>query len=975
MCMPSVSAQYVDWRHSGSLFILTTPEGVDLSPEAEVLGFPLLVRLNRDWFDFGQAQLEGADLRFSSSDGTSLAYQVEHWDREQGTASIWVRIPSIRGNARQELRMHWGNPGAASESSGADVFNPSNGYLSVWHLGDEVLDEVGTLESKDTGTESIAGIVGKARHFPDGKGVYCGQEITSYPSGPESTHSTQVWFRAKGTFGRLVAWGNEEGQGKVTMQFHNPPQIRMDCYFSDADVQGDCAGATKEWTLAMHTYHEGESRIYINGVLAGTGNPRAQTLSVKRPARLWLGGWYNNYAFVGDMDEARVSSVARSADWARLEYENQRPMQTLLGSLVQPGSGLSLSAQELRVSEGASAAVQAEALGAQKVYWTLDQGAGSQVVAVDRLHYTLEAGRVVGDASWLLRFHAIYPHEVKTLDCRVEVAEAVPEPVFSMLAPAGWDGRETIDVRPRITNLEQLKAAGVADLSYDWSVLGMAVLQQIKADRLVLNRSQNSGTLVVQLTLRNGGAAVSASIPIEVQEPVQDPWVERVPGEHEQPQEGQFYARGPLDLGTLIYNGVLSDPADGVFLKLYVGDELLSRQSQALGADRLYSFSVELKPGLVKYRVEFGSLSGKRETLLHSVGDLLCGDAYIIQGQSNALATDTHEESPRETHEWVRSFARTRFYRDGEQQSLWCKPVWKAQQEHRAELGWWGMELAKGLVESQGVPIFILNGAVGGTRIDQHQRNEANPTDLETIYGRLLWRVREARLTHGIRGILWHQGESDQGAAGPTGRYGWEDYQDYFVRMSDGWKRDFPNLQHYYVFQIWPNACSMGNGNGDMLREVQRTLPRLYSNMDILPTLGITPPGGCHYPLVGWSQFASRVQPLIERDFNGRLGQGLQGGPDLVRASYLDADRQALVLEFDQALVWSDTLLDQFYLDGVRDLFLRGELAGHVLTLHLKESSAAGTVTYLREQSWERENLLRGHSGMEALSFCEVAIE
>ena len=33
------------------------------------------------------------------------------------------------------------------------------------------------------------------------------------------------------------------------------------------------------------------------------------------------------------------------------------------------------------------------------------------------------------------------------------------------------------------------------------------------------------------------------------------------------------------------------------------------------------------------------------------------------------------------------------------------------------------MELAKRLVESQKIPICIINGAVGGTRIDQHQRN------------------------------------------------------------------------------------------------------------------------------------------------------------------------------------------------------------------------------------------------------------
>ena len=42
------------------------------------------------------------------------------------------------------------------------------------------------------------------------------------------------------------------------------------------------------------------------------------------------------------------------------------------------------------------------------------------------------------------------------------------------------------------------------------------------------------------------------------------------------------------------------------------------------------------------------------------------------------------------------------------------------------------------------MPICMINGAVGGTRIDQHQRNPADPEDVATIYGRLLWRVQQA---------------------------------------------------------------------------------------------------------------------------------------------------------------------------------------------------------------------------------------
>lgn len=83
------------------------------------------------------------------------------------------------------------------------------------------------------------------------------------------------------------------------------------------------------------------------------------------------------------------------------------------------------------------------------------------------------------------------------------------------------------------------------------------------------------------------------------------------------------------------------------------------------------------------------------------------------------------------------------------------------------------MESAKRLMASENVPICILNGALGGTRIDQHQRTPDNPADLTTLYGKWLWRLKQARRTHGIRGVLWHQGENDQPADTPSGDPGW----------------------------------------------------------------------------------------------------------------------------------------------------------------------------------------------------------
>ncbi|MGY8767180.1 MAG: GDSL-type esterase/lipase family protein, partial [Pirellulales bacterium] len=609
-----------------------------------------------------------------------------------------------------------------------------------------------------------------------------------------------------------------------------------------------------------------------------------------------------------------------------------------------------------------------------KVSWILKQDGEETVVAVDRFRFTFDAGRVTGDRDLVLRFKAVYEDGVKTIDIPVSVQEAIFEPAFTLQAPSNWNGRQSIEIISDVTNLKQMQAQGADKLDYDWRVSGLATINRSELGKLVLKRAQNSGTVTITATISNGGAGVSASTTIEVKEPNYDAWVQRVPDKDEKPQDNQFYARDDTNLGTAYCNGTLTQTADALLLKLYSDDKLIKTLTQKPTQGDAYSFAVKLKPGLIKYRIELVAETDEKETILHQATNLVCGDAYIIEGQSNALATDTREQSPLETNEWIRSFATVRAA-ENDPTNLWCNPVWKSGREHKAQLGWWGMELAKRLVRSQKIPICIINGAAGGTRIDQHQRSESNPTDPETIYGRLLWRVQEAKLTHGIRAVLWHQGESDQGAAGPDGGYGWETYQQYFVRMSAAWKQDFPNIRHYYVYQIWPNACSMGNGNGDMLRERQRTLPSLFSNMAILSTLGIQPGGGCHYPLEGWTKFAEMVQPLIERDLYARDALRFLTPPNLKRASYTNSAKDAIALEFDQAVAWDDKLVGQFYLDNEEGAVASGSVSGSVVTLKLKGKMATGKITYLKEMQWSQDKLLLGKNGLAALTFCQVPIE
>jgi hypothetical protein len=968
-CFFDAQAQYPGWKHSGSLFLLTTPEGANLAATASETDFPVLVRLRWDFFDFQQARPQGEDLRFATLAGAPLAYQIDQWDAAHGTASIWVRVPAIRGNDRQEIRIFWGRADALSESKGEAVFNVSNGYLSVWHMGEPVRDEAGTLETRDVGTSATQGMIGEARHLAGRQGIFGGDRITNYPSGA-AAHSSEAWFRAERPNSTIFGWGNEGGGrgSKVRMQLRSPPHLHVDSDFSDVKCQA--AVPRSEWAHVMHTYQNGDGRIYLNGQLDGQSSP---LLNIRSPARLWLGGWYNNYDFIGDLDEVRISRVARSADWVRLQYENQKDLQTLVGPVVQPGDAFAASPARLIVAEGATATLSAQAGGAQKIYWILKAEGRETLVAVDRFQYQFAAGRFTGDRSASLQLRAVYAGGVRTQDIPITLREEIPDPVFTLSAPATWDGRQPIEVALRIANQDAMQAKGAGKLDCRWSASGIAVIREEAPGRLLLKRAQNSGGLTVSATIHNGGEPVTQSVTIRVAEPPKDEWVARPAARDEQPADNQFYARDDRNEGTLAYCGVLNEAADEVFLRVYADDQLYQNASRRLGEDRSYAFAVKLKPGLIRYRVEFGHRTGGREMVVRAVTNLVCGDAYLINGQSNAVATDWGKEEPAFRSEWIRSFGSMSGSPKGLR--LWGEAVPRNREGEQLQIGYWGMELARRLVENHRIPICILNGAVGGSRIDQHQRNPENPVDMATIYGRLLWRVQQAGLTHGIRAVLWHQGENDQGADGPTGGFGWETYRQYFIDLAAAWKQDYPNLQNYYIFQIWPRSCAMGfNGSDNRLREVQRTLPEAFSRMGIMSTLGIEPPGGCHFPAAGYAELARLIAPLVERDQYGAVFPGSITPPNLQQVSYANARRDAILVEFDQPVKWDDALAAQFYLDGERGRVVAGSASGKAVTLKLAAPSTARHLTYLDGGAWSQKTLLRGENGIAALTFCDVPV-
>ena len=407
-----------------------------------------------------------------------------------------------------------------------------------------------------------------------------------------------------------------------------------------------------EWMHVVHTYENGEARLYVNGVLDWLEPSARPPLAIKSPARLWIGGWYDNYDFVGDIDEVRISKVARSADWVRLQYENQKPLQTLVGPLVQPGNEFAVSPERAdRARKARASTLTAKAGGAQKVYWILkrdgrEDGRGGGPVP---LHVRRRAGRLA-TSRVTLQFKAIYADGVKTKDIPITIKEDIPEPVFT-LEGAGHVGRPRDD-RGRAADRQSRRDAGQGrgrtEVRLDRRGQ-FAVIKEVAPGKLILKRAQNSGH--ADRRPRSTTAAQRRHAARHHRGHRTEARCLGGSGRRPRTRSRRTTSSTPATTGTkarCTTTARSTRPADAVFLKVFADDQLYQdREPASSAADKILRLRGEAQAGAdqVPGRVRLEDRR-QRDGAAHR-DNLVCGDAYLINGQSNAVATDFGKERPR----------------------------------------------------------------------------------------------------------------------------------------------------------------------------------------------------------------------------------------------------------------------------------------------------------------------------------------
>ncbi len=327
------------------------PDGAALS------NFPLLYKVTdpdmRTVANGGHVQdNSGHDIIFYlNACDTKLDHQLESYNPVTGELTAWVRIPSLSSTSNTRIYTYYGNNTVAASTSTNAVWD--NTYSAVWHLNDNPAGTApqvayvtshgrhGTTYGSMSAARLVAGKIEGAYNFDE---VNDHVRIPDFLYGQELTVS--FWFNLSevngGSYQYMFShgpWSTPNslnvyiGEDNITIPSEIQNLQMLKTVFRDSNDANnfDTLDVGNTWVdgnwhyYTMRIQNTGGASTYIDGILrrqytvwgANTFDPVTD---------IYLGGREDlNSArfFGGSLDEVRISTAWRSANWIRAEFNNQ----------------------------------------------------------------------------------------------------------------------------------------------------------------------------------------------------------------------------------------------------------------------------------------------------------------------------------------------------------------------------------------------------------------------------------------------------------------------------------------------------------------------------------------------------------------------------------------------------------------------------------------------------------------------------
>lgn len=529
------NADFSAWSDTLEVYINTSASGANVPNTLS--NFPLLVRLDQSGFNFAKAKTGGADIRFSTSGGTALPYQIERWDSAAGKAEVWVLADTVRGNnATQFLRLYYGNPAAADSSNPAATFPASLGLSAVFHMGqagtgarqNSAAGGAAATTNNYDGDERRPGIIGMADSLDGaatGDWLDLGAGYADFSAG--FTYSAWVYPSAAkryshfldlggGVASNNIIVGREDLTNHLIVHLYHPggaqSRLRSDAYLTDNAWQ---------YITVVITNADSLVRWFKNGSLIESKKMLAPLGNVVRTSN-WMGRspWTADEYFQGKLDEVRITRGLHPVGWVRMSYESQRPDQVMVTLKAPAGpagcAAVFQPAADVTVDEGAGVTLASLADCATAYNWTPVSGPAPRILDPEVKTLQFPAPRITGDTAIVFRFSAVFPDSTRQKDVRVSIREAIPEPAFTLPDTLDWNGQDSLTVTATVTNLAAIKASRDSVLTWAWTLADLAADTAWRPSALKLSRPAGPGTGKVTLCLGNGGQPTCKSTQVVI---------------------------------------------------------------------------------------------------------------------------------------------------------------------------------------------------------------------------------------------------------------------------------------------------------------------------------------------------------------------------------------------------------------------------------------------------------------------------
>ncbi len=413
------------------------------------------------------------------------------------------------------------------------------------------------------------------------------------------------------------------------------------------------------------------------------------------------------------------------------------------------------------------------------------------------------------------------------------------------------------------------------------------------------------------------------------------------------PQDYTLIPRNNSNQGIYTINGTLqSNGVEAIRIKIIQeGTGIIDERSKNVqGYGTNFSIDISIPAITRNHEVEFYTISNGQESLMRKASNIVAGDVFIVNGQSNAEANVIIMQEDRNPY----------------QRGINASGNWV--ELRYANPGHWAGRIAGQITSTYNIPVAIFNFAKGAQSIKYFLPNYS-PT-YNNNFNAARQTLENLGIADNVRGVFWFQGETD----------GWqatiESYQNDLNTLKNAWRSTY-GLEHIYYYQIRSYSCSHPN---PFVLEAQRRAALYDPGLHVMSTSNATH-DGCHFTYEnGYQDLGDRLFRLLANDlYNGNYSSA--EAPDIIQVQKTGSKDLVLTFTNGNSLSKIGNPWADFNLENVGYRPYTGSVTGNKISLKFSQNIPDNASLTYRCHAGEANDHIYNQSGVGILSFYDFIIE